>query len=100
MQKALHNFSAKNIIAIDCVSTVRLNEAWPRGSKTFFMFSSVENEILNAHQYKNFKKFGFVLGSDKSRIVRNFLRHLEWCVNATGFPHATSFKKKGADRKC
>ena len=33
--------------------------AWPRGYKTFFMLNSVEHEILNAHKYKNFKKFGF-----------------------------------------
>ena len=30
----------------------------PRGYKTFFMLSSVEHEILNAHKYKNIKKFG------------------------------------------
>ena len=26
--------------------------------KTFFMLNSVEHEILNAHKYKNIKKFG------------------------------------------
>ena len=30
---------------------------WPRGYKTFFMLNSVEHEILNAHKYKNIKKF-------------------------------------------
>ena len=30
----------------------------PRGDKTFFMLNSVEHEILNAHKYKNIKKFG------------------------------------------
>ena len=30
-----------------------------RGYKTFFMLNSVEYEILNAHKYKNIKKFGF-----------------------------------------
>ena len=30
----------------------------PRGYKTFFMLNSVEHEILNAHKYKNIKKFG------------------------------------------
>ena len=30
----------------------------PRGYKTFFILSSVEHEILNAHNYKNIKKFG------------------------------------------
>ena len=33
--------------------------------KTFFMLISVEHEILNAHKYKNIKKFG----SDKSRML-------------------------------
>ena len=32
---------------------------WPRGYKTFFMLNSVEHEILNAHKYKNIKKFRF-----------------------------------------
>ena len=30
----------------------------PRGYKTFFVLNSVEHEILNAHRYKNIKKFG------------------------------------------
>ena len=30
----------------------------PRGYKTFFVLNSVEHEILNAHKYKNIKKFG------------------------------------------
>ena len=34
-------------------------ESWPRGYKTFFMLDSVEYEILNAHKYKNIKKFVF-----------------------------------------
>ena len=29
------------------------------GYKTFFMLSSVEHEILNAHKYRNIKKFSF-----------------------------------------
>ena len=33
-----------------------------RGYKTFFMLNSVEYEILNAHKYKNYMKFGFFLG--------------------------------------
>ena len=32
---------------------------WPRGYKTFFTLNSVEHEILNAHTYKNIKKFSF-----------------------------------------
>ena len=42
---------------------------WPRGYKTFFMPNSVENEILDARKYKNIKKFGFFLGSDKPRML-------------------------------
>ena len=34
------------------------NVTWPRGYKTFFVLNSVEHEILNAHKYKNIKKFG------------------------------------------
>ena len=30
-----------------------------RGYKTFFMLNSVEHEILNAHKYKNIKKYSF-----------------------------------------
>ena len=30
----------------------------PRGYKTFFVLNSIEHEILNAHKYKNIKKFG------------------------------------------
>ena len=30
----------------------------PRGYKIFFMLNSIEHEILNAHKYKNIKKFG------------------------------------------
>ena len=30
----------------------------PRGYNTFFVLNSVEHEILNAHKYKNIKKFG------------------------------------------
>ena len=31
----------------------------PRGNKTLFVLNSIEHEILNAHKYKNIKKFGF-----------------------------------------
>ena len=30
-----------------------------RGYKTFFMLNSVEHKILNAHKYKNIKKFSY-----------------------------------------
>ena len=33
------------------------------------MLNSVENEILNAHKYKNIKKFGFFLGSDELTML-------------------------------
>ena len=34
-------------------------ETKPRGYKTFLMLNSVEHKILNAHKYKNIKRFGF-----------------------------------------
>ena len=37
--------------------------------KTFFMLNLTEHEILNAHKYKNIKKFGFFLGSNKHRML-------------------------------
>ena len=40
----------------------------PGSYKTFFMLSSFEHEILNAHKYKNIKKVGF-LGSDKTSML-------------------------------
>ena len=40
----------------------------PRGYKTFFMFSSVEHAILNAHKYKKYQEIQF-LGSDKPRML-------------------------------
>ena len=33
-------------------------EPGPEVTKLFFMLNSVEHEILNAHKYKNIKKFG------------------------------------------
>ena len=39
------------------------------GYKTFFMLISVEHDILNAHKYKNIKKFRFFLGSYKPRML-------------------------------
>ena len=35
-------------------------ETRPRSYKTFSMLNSVEHEILNAHKYKNIKKFSFL----------------------------------------
>ena len=39
-------------------SSLRRKVNRPRGYKTFFVLNSVEHEILNAHKYKNIKKFG------------------------------------------
>ena len=41
----------------------------PEVIKTFFVLNSTEHEILNAHKYKNIKKFGFSWGSDKPRML-------------------------------
>ena len=43
-----------------CISNI----ARPQGYKTFFMLSSNEQEIINAHKLKNIKKFG----SDSAQI--------------------------------
>ena len=34
-----------------------------------FVLNSAEHGILNAHKYQDIKKFGFFLGSDKSRML-------------------------------
>ena len=52
--------------SLDSVQRIR---TMPRGYKTLFMLSSIEHEILNAHKYKNIKKFGVFLGSDKPRML-------------------------------
>ena len=39
------------------VSTAKTHTR-PRGYKTFLVLNSIEHEILNAHKYKNIKKFG------------------------------------------
>ena len=39
--------------------------SWPRGYKTFFMLNLVEHEILNAHMYKDHRKFSTFSGSEK-----------------------------------
>ena len=35
----------------------------------FFMLNSIKHKIFNARKYKNIKKFGFFLGSDKPRML-------------------------------
>ena len=47
-----------NSYFINMTFVVVLQVARPRGYKTFFVLNSVEHEILNAHKYKNIKKFG------------------------------------------
>ena len=49
-------FSAPSGSLINCDYETRA-----RGYKTFFMFNSFEHEIVNAHKYKNIKKFGLFL---------------------------------------
>ena len=48
----------------------------PQGHKKF-MLNSAEHEILNAHKYKNLKKFGFFPGSDKPVILLFLLINVE-----------------------
>ena len=38
---------------------------WPQSYKSFFMLNSAEHKIINAHKYKNLRKFSTILGSDK-----------------------------------
>ena len=50
-----------SLIAVGAVGVrvpLYLGHSWPRGYKTFFVLSSVEHEIVNAHKYKNIKKCG------------------------------------------
>ena len=47
-----------NINSVFLCHITEQNENWPRGYKTFFVLNSVEHEILNAHKYRNIKKFG------------------------------------------
>ena len=48
---------------------VYVGKSGPAVIKLFFVLNSVEHEILNAHKYENIKKFSFVLGSDKPRML-------------------------------
>ena len=57
-------------------ATALSHETWPRGFKTSSTLNSVEHEILNAHKYKNIKKFVF-LGSFKHRMVFLPLIHVK-----------------------
>ena len=66
------DFGSKNCVRVSALwfniplaTTNGTTENRARGYKTFFMLNSVEHEILNAHKYKNIKKFSFFSGSDK-----------------------------------
>ena len=50
------------------------------------MLNSVEHEILNAHKYKNIKKVGFLLGSDKPRMLFSRSKILK-CQQLLAFYH-------------
>ena len=46
-------------ISIHIILTLLENDQiWPRGYKISFMLNSAELEIVNAHKYKNIKRFG------------------------------------------
>ena len=49
------------LVNIMCLITLNnlVEQTWAQGYKTFFILNSVEHEILNAHKYKNIKKFSF-----------------------------------------
>ena len=47
----------KTFLAYMTMVIIIYHETWPRGYKVFFMLNSVGHEILNAHKYKNIKKF-------------------------------------------
>ena len=48
------------MVAQQCaVKNKKKANSWPRGYKTFFMLSSAEHKIINAHKYKNIKKYSF-----------------------------------------
>ena len=54
---------------IEFISLSEQANTWARGYKTFFMLNSVQHEILNAHKYKDIKKLGLFVGSDKPRML-------------------------------
>ena len=51
--------SLKDFIACENQPWEYFLHYWLPGYKTFFLLNSVEHEILNAHKYKNIKKFSF-----------------------------------------
>ena len=57
----MENPDSKHDVASDldlhCLAMTLLRVTRLRGCKTFSMLNSAEHEILNAHKYKNIKKF-------------------------------------------
>ena len=49
-QKQVHNFT---------IHVIKRRIPGPEVIKLLFMVNSIAHELLNAHKYKNFKKFGF-----------------------------------------
>ena len=56
--QTLEKIITKYILQGYMAAVLFLTNARPRGYKTFFVLNSVEHGILNAHKYKNIKKFG------------------------------------------
>ena len=52
-------FSYENTLRYHCwrYRELTVHHSWARGYQTFSMLNSAEHEILNAHKYKNIKKF-------------------------------------------
>ena len=51
-------FLPKRFVSEEKIRKIQITENRPRVYKTFIMLNSAEHEILNAHKYKNIKKFG------------------------------------------
>ena len=65
-------------------------KTWPQGCKTFYMLNSTEHEILNAHHYKNIKKFGFF----KAQISPNAIFPAHVCYNANNCWHFNIYEQE------
>ena len=53
------NFISSVLLSRTSTDQTKIMAVWPGGYKTFFILNSVEHKILNAHKYKNIKKFAF-----------------------------------------
>ena len=49
-----------HFLTLYLLETRGITMLWPRGYKTFFVLNSAEHGNLNAHKYKNIKKFSFL----------------------------------------